>query len=172
MPVSPFGLIAAIVFFALFVVSVYLFLILTRRILSLRAKLSNDYRHSGFSAYKKFSAADLVRHNGLGGRRGLIAYKGKVHNVTALPHWIGGYHSEMHRAGTDLTKAMEKAPHPDTLLQAAPIVGDYDPLATLSGSVTVRELEMLMARHKKLMKLEMALAAAAVIIFALRYLPA
>lgn len=170
MQVSPFGLLAVIALCALLAVSIYLFLVLTRRILSLRAKLSSDYQHSGFSAYKKFSAADLVRHNGLGGRRGLIAYKGKVHNVTTLPHWIGGYHSEMHRAGTDLTKAMEKAPHPDTLLQGAPVVGDYDPLATLSGSVTVRELEMLMARHKIFMKLEMALAAATIIFFVLRYL--
>jgi len=171
MQISSFGLLAVIVFFALFAVSVYLFLVLTRRILSLRAKLSSDYLRSGFSTYKSFSAADLVRHNGLGGRRGLIAYKGKVHNVTALPHWIGGYHSEKHRAGTDLTKAIEKAPHTDALLQAAPIVGDYDPLAVLSGSVMVRELETLMVRHKMVMKVEIALAAATVIFLALRYLP-
>ena len=170
MALTPFVFLAVVVSCALIIVSVYLFLVLTRRILSLRAKLSNDYRRSGFSVYKNFSAADLVRHNGLGGRRGLIAYKGKVHNITGLPHWIGGYHFEKHRAGSDLTSAIEKAPHPDTLLQGAPIVGNYDPLADISGSARVRELEILMARHKKLMKLEIALAAAAIILLALRYL--
>ena len=170
METAVFWYLGALLFLALFIVSLYLFLVLTRRIVSLRAKLSDDYSRSGFSAYKSFSAADLVRHNGLGGRRGLIAYKGKVHNVTSLPHWIGGYHFQKHRAGTDLTRAIEKAPHPETLLKGAPIVGDYDPLANLSGSDTVRELELLMRRHKKLMKLEMTLAGAALILLALRYL--
>jgi len=170
MPGSLFWYLGALVFLGLFVVSVYLFLVLTRQVLSIREELSSDYLRSGFSVYENFSASDLKRHDGLGGRRGLIAYKGKVHNVTTMPHWIGGYHFEKHRAGTDLTEAIKKAPHPDTLLKGAPIVGDYHPLATESGSALVRELELLTARHKKLMKLEMALAAAAVIILALRYL--
>ncbi len=166
---SLFLYLGGIVFLGLIVVSVYLFLILSRRILSLRGKLSRDYLRSGFSSYENFSASDLKRHDGLGGRRGLIAYNGKVYNVTTLPHWIGGHHFKKHRAGVDLTEAIKEAPHTDAMLKGAPTVGDYLPQATESGSATVRELDLLTARHKKLMKLEIALAVA-VIVLALRYL--
>ncbi|MFQ5432574.1 MAG: cytochrome b5 domain-containing protein [Nitrospinota bacterium] len=167
---SLFWYLGALVFLGLLVVSEYLLSILNRRILATRAELGGDYQRSGFSVYEKFSASDLKRHNGLGRRGGLIAYKGKVHNVTVLPHWIGGYHFQKHRAGTDLTEAIKKAPHPDTLLKGAPIVGDYDPMAAESGSPNVRELDILTARHHWLMTFEIVLAAAAIIILALRYL--
>ena len=170
MPEALFLYFGVFIFLALLASSVYLFFVLPRRILALRVELRGDYPVGSFFAYEIFSASDLKRHDGLGKRRALIVYKGKVHNVTKLPHWLGGYHFQKHHAGTDLTGAIKKAPHPDTLLKGAPIVGDYDPAAAKSGSAAVRELELLAARHKKLMSLEIALAVAAAIIVALRFL--
>ena len=59
------------------------------------------------------------------GKSGLayIAYRGKVYDVSASYHWRRGTHHAAHRAGCDLTEALEHAPHDPDLLDKFPIVG-------------------------------------------------
>jgi predicted heme/steroid binding protein len=59
------------------------------------------------------------------GRNGLayIAYRRKVYDVSASYHWKRGSHHAAHRAGCDLTEALEQAPHDPDLLDRFPIVG-------------------------------------------------
>ncbi len=61
------------------------------------------------------------------GRNGItyIAYKGKVYDVSGSYHWRKGIHQVMHRAGCDLTDALERAPHTWELLQKFPIIGEF-----------------------------------------------
>ncbi len=72
---------------------------------------------------KAFTEEDLKEHDG---RNGIayIAYRGKVYDVSASYHWRRGIHHAAHRAGCDLTKALEKAPHGLDLLKKFPIVGE------------------------------------------------
>ncbi len=60
------------------------------------------------------------------GRNGVayIAYRGKVYDVSASYHWRKGVHHVTHRAGCDLTEALEKAPHGPGLLDKFAIVGE------------------------------------------------
>ena len=53
----------------------------------------------------------------------LIAYKGKVYDVSDSYHWRQRVHQVMHNAGEDLTQAMDFAPHGDDLLAKFPVVG-------------------------------------------------
>ena len=53
-----------------------------------------------------------------------IAYHGKVYDVSASYHWRKGIHQVTHRAGYDLTEALEQAPHGLDLLEKFAIVGE------------------------------------------------
>jgi len=71
-----------------------------------------------------FTAEQLKHYDG---RHGVayVAYRGRVYDVSASYHWRGGMHHVMHRAGCDLTEALEKAaPHGTSLLEKFPVVGD------------------------------------------------
>jgi predicted heme/steroid binding protein len=52
-----------------------------------------------------------------------IAYRGKVYDVSHSFHWKRGVHQVMHRAGCDMTEALEEAPHGADMLDKFPIVG-------------------------------------------------
>lgn len=69
-----------------------------------------------------FTEEELKKYDG---RDGLayIAYRGKVYDVSASYHWRKGIHHATHRAGCDLTEALEQAPHGIDLLEKFPIVG-------------------------------------------------
>jgi predicted heme/steroid binding protein len=70
-----------------------------------------------------FTEEELSKFNGSEELSVLIAYDGKVYDVTTSYHWRGGKHHALHQAGQDLTAIMEKSPHGIDLLKGFPIVG-------------------------------------------------
>jgi predicted heme/steroid binding protein/uncharacterized membrane protein len=60
---------------------------------------------------KRWSRGSLSECNGKGGRPVLIAYEGKVYDVSHSELWKTGIHMGRHRAGNDLTKDIQAAPH-------------------------------------------------------------
>jgi predicted heme/steroid binding protein len=72
---------------------------------------------------KTFTVSELKNFDGKKGHSAYVAYKGKVYDVTSSFHWKGGVHWVVHKAGTDLTAEMDKAPHFDDLLLKYPVVG-------------------------------------------------
>ena len=72
---------------------------------------------------KEFSKEELARYDGRNGIPAYTAYNGKVYDVTGSFHWKDGSHQVLHKAGVDLTDAMEQAPHHGDVLEKFPIVG-------------------------------------------------
>ena len=65
---------------------------------------------------RRFTREELAQADGREGRPALIAYEGKVYNVTASKLWRNGVHVRVHQAGEDLTTAIGAAPHGDEVL--------------------------------------------------------
>lgn len=59
----------------------------------------------------EISTEDLRLFDGSEKRIGLVAVAGKLYSVTGRDLWRKGIHPGGHRAGTDLTRALAKAPH-------------------------------------------------------------
>ncbi len=72
---------------------------------------------------RKFRKGELTVFNGMDGKQAYIAYKGKVYDVSMSWHWKGGKHQVMHKAGEDLTDALNHAPHGEDLLERVPLIG-------------------------------------------------
>ncbi|HEY0196683.1 MAG TPA: cytochrome b5 domain-containing protein [Methanobacterium sp.] len=72
---------------------------------------------------KKFTKTELARYNGKKGNLAYIAYEGKVYDVSDSFLWKGGKHQVTHKAGEDLTDALEDAPHGYKELEGYPMVG-------------------------------------------------
>jgi len=72
---------------------------------------------------KVFTEKGLAQYNGMNGKPAYVAYKGKVHDVTDSFLWKDGRHQVLHSAGTDLTIAIEQAPHSGDVLAKFPVVG-------------------------------------------------
>jgi predicted heme/steroid binding protein len=72
---------------------------------------------------KKFTKEELARYNGKNGNPAYVAYKGKVYDLSASFLWKDGMHQVFHRAGVDLTNALEQAPHGADVLEKFPLVG-------------------------------------------------
>ncbi|HEY76178.1 MAG TPA: cytochrome B5 [Thermoflexia bacterium] len=72
---------------------------------------------------RRFTLEDLARYNGKGGMPAYIAYKGQVYDVSSSFLWQNGRHQVLHEAGTDLTAALDQAPHGEDLLKGFPVVG-------------------------------------------------
>ena len=77
----------------------------------------------GSTALRRYTRVELARFDGSEpGRPVLIAYDGKVYDVTASFMWMGGRHF-WKRAGHDLTGEMEESPHDRSMLERAVLVG-------------------------------------------------
>lgn len=72
---------------------------------------------------KEFTREELALYNGENGKPTYVAYKGKVYDLSASFLWKDGNHQVLHNAGTDLTLAMEQAPHGVETLERFPVVG-------------------------------------------------
>ena len=72
---------------------------------------------------REFTLDELRRYDGTNGMLALIAYKGKVYDVSGSFLWQDGKHQVLHSAGVDLTDAMASAPHGDDLMERVPVVG-------------------------------------------------
>jgi predicted heme/steroid binding protein len=72
---------------------------------------------------RKFTREELGQHDGRNDGPILIAYEGKVYDVSDSWHWRGGRHQVSHRAGVDQTGKIEQAPHGPELLDRVRQVG-------------------------------------------------
>jgi predicted heme/steroid binding protein len=72
---------------------------------------------------RTISKDELRTCDGKEGRPALIAYAGKVYDVTDSFLWMGGRHQAMHESGKDLTDVLREAPHGADLLDRVPMVG-------------------------------------------------
>ena len=70
------------------------------------------------------TAAALSAGDGVDGRPALIACDGKLYDVSASGRWKAGRHFGKHQAGTDLTAALDGAPHGRQVLEKVPCLGD------------------------------------------------
>jgi len=61
---------------------------------------------------KTYTETELRLYNGDDRDRILVAYKGKVYDVTDCPKWRQGMHEGLHFSGQDLSYELDnKAPH-------------------------------------------------------------
>jgi predicted heme/steroid binding protein/uncharacterized membrane protein len=72
---------------------------------------------------KEIDRENLKEFNGKDGKPVYIAYKGKVIDVSNSKFWKTGLHMKRHSSGTDLTAAIEAAPHGPEVLDRYPQVG-------------------------------------------------
>ncbi len=72
---------------------------------------------------KKIHKKDLIKFNGINGAPSYIVYRGIVYDVSQSWHWKDGKHNALHKAGEDLTDALDGAPHNEDLLERVPLIG-------------------------------------------------
>jgi hydroxylamine dehydrogenase len=66
--------------------------------------------------------ANLSRFDGTGGKPAYLVYENTIYDVTESTKWKEGRHFGKHKAGADLTSAMEGAPHgPEVLDKVKPV---------------------------------------------------
>jgi predicted heme/steroid binding protein len=82
---------------------------------------------------KELTKEELARYDGRNGFPAYAAYKGKVYDVTGSFLWKDGSHQVLHKAGADLTDALEQAPHDGDVLDKFPIVGTLRHVGTESS---------------------------------------
>ncbi|MFP4477219.1 MAG: multiheme c-type cytochrome [Desulfatibacillaceae bacterium] len=63
-----------------------------------------------------------------------VVFGGNIYDVTESRMWRGGSHMKRHQAGTDLTAAMEGAPHGAEVLERFPNLGPAEPDEGRKGS--------------------------------------
>jgi predicted heme/steroid binding protein/uncharacterized membrane protein len=73
----------------------------------------------------KMDKATLAQNNGQDGKKALVAYQGKVYDVTESKRWKGGKHMNRHLSGTDLTADMTAAPHGADVLERFQAVAEF-----------------------------------------------
>ena len=72
---------------------------------------------------KEIDLQTLSECNGKDGRPLLVAYEGKVYDLSMSKLWSTGLHMNRHCAGKDLTSDIQAAPHTPDVLQKFPQVG-------------------------------------------------
>ena len=66
---------------------------------------------------------ELALFDGREGRRAYAAVNGKIYDFTDSPRWKDGHHEMRHRAGCDLSRELEGAPHVRAVIERFPVVG-------------------------------------------------
>lgn len=75
-------------------------------------------------AGRVFTRKELARYDGsVPGRPVLVAFEGRVYDVTESFPWRRGIHWACARAGEDATGKMARAPHDRGMLRRVPCVG-------------------------------------------------
>ena len=72
---------------------------------------------------KEIDLQTLSECKGKDGRPLLVAYEGKVYDLSMSKLWSTGLHLNRHCAGKDLTSDIHAAPHTPDVLQRFPQVG-------------------------------------------------
>lgn len=83
-----------------------------------------------------FTEKTLRHFTGRDGTPCYFAYKGKVYDASDSRLWPEGLHLLRHSAGWDLTEAMSRAPHDDSVMSQLPVVGDYLAEGDVKGNPT------------------------------------
>jgi predicted heme/steroid binding protein len=74
---------------------------------------------------RRYTRAELARHDGSDPALPvLVAYEGKVYDVTASFPWAKGVHWGDNHAGRDLTGRMKLSIHDEQMLSRVPCVGE------------------------------------------------
>ncbi len=76
---------------------------------------------------KVFSEEQLKTFDGRNGQPAYVAYNGKVYDVTGSGLWRNGIHVKHHKAGRDLSRELETAPHDDQVFAGRQVVGRLVP---------------------------------------------
>ena len=76
---------------------------------------------------RRYTRGELARHDGADPALPvLIAFKGKVYDVTGSFPWAKGRHWGIHRAGQDLTGRLKESIHGEEMLARVRCVGVLD----------------------------------------------
>jgi predicted heme/steroid binding protein len=87
-------------------------------------KLSSTQHGCNGAELRRFTRAELALYNGQNASLPiLIAYKGRIYDVTHSYPWAGGVHWARLRAGEDHTGNLIAAPHGEDMLERVPCVG-------------------------------------------------
>lgn len=73
---------------------------------------------------QRLSLEELSTKDGTKGKPALVAVGGKVHDLSSSKMWQNGRHVNTHKAGQDLTFAIQAAPHGPEVLERFEIVGE------------------------------------------------
>ena len=73
-------------------------------------------------AQLELTVDELAAYNGKDGKPAYVAVNGVIYDVTNNRAWQNGAH-QGYNAGMDLTDALGKAPHGDSVLKDLPVVG-------------------------------------------------
>ncbi|MCK4910028.1 MAG: hypothetical protein KAR83_00225 [Thermodesulfovibrionales bacterium] len=119
--VSPWGIVLTIK------IIIYLVMVLSALIvvLFIGRKLKGKMTVAKLPDDGLFDPQTLSAFDGKEGRQALIAYKGKVYDMSELKLWKNGLHVK-HLAGGDMTEFLPKAPHGQEKLDGLEVVGTYD----------------------------------------------
>lgn len=75
-------------------------------------------------ATKTFTADELSKYDGKNGQPAYVAVNGVVYDVTSIPNWKEGHHHG-NLAGHDISAALKRSMHQDSVLKDLPVVGKY-----------------------------------------------
>jgi predicted heme/steroid binding protein/uncharacterized membrane protein len=92
----------------------------------------------------------LEQGDGREGRPVLVSVGGKVYDLSKSALWAGGEHMHSHRAGRDLSLALQAAPHGPEVLERFSVVGEVAAPAEVMPTVLPRPTGLvaaILARH-------------------------
>lgn len=90
-------------------------------------RLRNPRKEASLPKDGGMGPQSLSAFDGKEGGPALIAFEGKVYDVTQSHAWKDGVHFKKHKAGGDLTQELPKAPHGMEKLEGLKVVAQFDP---------------------------------------------
>lgn len=90
-------------------------------------KLRNPKKETRLPRGGGMGPQSLSAFDGKDGSPALIAFEGKVYDVTESGAWKDGVHFKKHKAGGDITSELSKAPHGTEKLEGVRVVAEFDP---------------------------------------------
>lgn len=104
----------------------------------------------GAAVMAEIDPGQLEQGDGREGRPVLVSVGRKVYDLSKSALWAGGEHMHSHRAGRDLSLALQAAPHGPEVLERFPAVGEVAAPAEASPAVLPRPTGLVaavLARH-------------------------
>ena len=108
---------------------------------------------------KRITREEFEQSDGRDGRPAHVSVEGTVYDVSASQRWRGGKHMNSHLAGTDLTRALQSAPHGPEVLQRMPVIGELETEQDAVGPAALTgPLGWLLAQHPHPMSVHFPIA--------------